>query len=373
MSYIVQDRIEISVLFGNLNYPLNQFNSLNYLHLGSSVKVLVPTLKLSVVDQSGMLNNGLLVDGLEITIVLKTIGSNDTSLQYKFTLTGIESTTVENGTNYTIYGMGGGLQFFANTALTGIRGTSNDVIKEIANRCGLLYEGTNTSDSQLWMPQNRTWAVFARNVAKAGYVNDRSFMRLACTLDGRLRYLNLSNPGESVATLVQGHIQPNMIPVLFHEPKISNGPNNIMSGYGLHRYKQSIDSPELRDKVTYVPDSRTPMLNTQAKNQAGRGIITYSPLDFGNNNESYEAAIYQNRRLGSLYSVGCDFITTYATGLSVLDRINFASEQDSGEVDNSVTGQYILTAHAILVQGTNYYEKLEGFRQGTNWSSDGTR
>lgn len=366
MSFIIQDRIEVSVILGDFNYPLNQLNALNFLHMGSSIKLLVPTLKLSITDQAGVLDTGMLKDGLPIKVVVNALGVNE-SRTFSFTLKALETANTGNGTQFTIYGYGGGPNYYISSSTEGIYGTSNDVIAEIARRCGLAYEGTVTSDAQLWMPQNRRNAMFAKRVASAGYVNSESFMKSALCMDGTLRYKNLSADDPVVLTMVQGKVNQGFLPIIDHKLKISNGSNNVLMGYAARRVTQSQERPGIDDSLTLMPDSRTMMLNAEINEQVSRGNTMFSPIDVGNVHDYYERAIYQNRRISNLYSVGCDFLTTYPSGLQLLDRIEFVAERDTGTVNDGATGKYVTTSHAILIQGPNYYEKIEGYRQGTNW------
>ena len=370
MSYVIQDRIEVSVLFGELNYPLGQLNSLNFLHMGSSIRMLVPTLCIGITDQMGIMNTGILKDGLQIRVVIKPVGSTE-SMTHRFVLSGLKYTNTGMGTQFTVYGYGGNTLYFAGTSTEGIRASSNEVIEQIANRCGLTYDGTDTNDVQLWMPQNRLNSVFARRTAGAGYVDNRSLMKLGLCMNGTLRYKNLNSVTDLKLRLLQGKTEKGFLPIVDHAPKVENGSSNVFSGYALQRFKQSTETPGVEDTLTFIPDSRTPMIDVEMKSRIKRGLADFGPLDFGNTNESYDKALYQNRRYSSLYSVGCDFLTVYHSGLLLLDRIEFTGEQESGETNDSVTGQYVVSGHAILVQGPNYYEKIEGFRQGTNWSSNG--
>ncbi len=365
MSYIIQDRVEISIIIGDLNYPLGELNTLNYLHLGSSLRLLVPTLQFSVTDQSGLLTASILKDGIPIKVMIKAIGQNQT-YNYDFIHAGFKYANSALGMQYTIYGHGGSHTYFVGTSTEGIRGTSSDVIQEIALKSGLRFEGHQTSDPHLWHPQNRTYAVFARRTSNAGFLNEQSLMKLGLCLDGTLRYRNISEQEPPVARLLQGKTDEGFIPVVNHEPKTNNGSNNPLSGYVYERRIQS-SRPQALSNVTFTPDSNQPMIDTGVKDKVGRGLQTFSPIDVGNTTPLYDRALYQNRRLASLYSFGCDFQTMHVSGLKLLDHIDFTCEMENGTVNKSTTGTYRVTSHAILVQGPNYYEKIEGYRQGTNW------
>jgi len=369
MSYIIPDRVEISIIFNDMNYPLNQFNVLNFLHIGSSIRMLVPTLKISVTDQSGMLGSGVLVDGCSITVVLQSLGDGRSST-YKFHLSNFTSNNTPVGSQYTIYGYGYPPKYFGGTTTEGIRGTSDYVLSQIAQACQLTYDGTTTNDAQLWMPQNRSYAVFALRTAEYGYADEQSLMKLAFCPEGILRYKNLNKISDITLKCAQGKSDGDRFIIVDHRPSTSNGTSNLISGYNLARRRQGDTNPqqEIYDQLQFTSDSKTPLIDVTTKEQIGRGLQSFTPIDFGNTNENYDRGFYQNRRYSALLSMGTDFLTTYVSSLLLLDKIDFSAEDANGNLDTTTSGQYIITSKAIVAQGPNYYEKFEGVKNGTNWS-----
>src|SRR5690606_33366761 len=84
MSYNIQDRISITISFEGLEYPLSKFNVLNFLHISSNVRMLLPQFHMSLTDQSGILAQMGIKDSSKVTITIAAIGPDAVSKTYNF-------------------------------------------------------------------------------------------------------------------------------------------------------------------------------------------------------------------------------------------------------------------------------------------------
>lgn len=373
MGYIVPGRVEVSLFFSDaeVEYPLEAANVLNFLHIGTSFRFGLPSIHFSVTDQSRILSNtNLLQDGAPIRVVIKALNSNKSRV-YRFRLFKMKKTPALSGTTIEVDGYWDSPKYWLTSTSTGIRGTSNSVISEIAEMCGLRYEGVTTSDDQLWMPQNRTYCEFARAIAKHGWINNESFMQIGMDLSGVLHYKNLNaHSSQEVYEIVQGTYEEGKITSVSFDEKSSSGFNNRQTGYWNTRYQQSAVIPETTSithkELVFRADSRSPLYSDHLKNESARGRQLYSPIDCGNVHESYELAEYQNLRYANLMNMGVDILTQFPTDLDISNVFNFVVRQEDNEIDNVGSGLYTCSSKALVIQGPNYFEKFEGYRHGTN-------
>jgi len=369
MSYNIQDRISITISFEGLEYPLSKFNVLNFLHISSNVRMLLPQFHMSLTDQSGILAQMGIKDSSKVTITIAAIGPDAVSKTYNFRVYSFKNALTGTGMQWEMDGFLDSIPYWFTTTADGIRGTSNEVLEQIAGVCGLQYEGTVTNDSQLWLPQNRIWGEFARRIVARGYANDKSCMKSVVTKEGILRYKDINNLPDANYSLLQGEMKEGWLPIVDHRPISDAGMNNALTGYMATRRQQSTvgtSDQQQFSELAFQPDSRTPLLDMETRSKVGRGRQQYSPIDVGNVHPAYEQAAYQNVRYGNLYNLAIECLSTFPTPLQVLDKFNFSSQLLGGEANNVTNGTYVQTGHVIFIQGINYYEKIIGVRHGTN-------
>lgn len=370
MGYVLQDRMEVSLFLSGVEFPLSGINVLNSLQVDMSVKVLLPTIHLVVTDEMELISKSSLVqDGTPLSVVMKPWGAGD-AVTYNFRVFKYQSFRATIGTMYQIDGYLDFPKFWFQTSTEGIQGTSNQVLSEITRVCGMQYDGTNTNDSQIWFPQNRTYGIFAKKTVEHGYASDTSLMMFGVDFSGTLMYRDFNQQPDTAIDIVLGQYTNDARVATDYIPKNDGGLNNMLSGYNNIRVAQSAVGSTIQTTVKdlqFFPDSKTPFFNDELKAQTERGFVLYSPIDFGNVHESYERAYYQNQRYKNLMNAGVDFMSIMPTGLNLFDSFNFVDrEVEDHEVNNSWSGKYRVTSKAIRVEGATYSEYFEGYRHGTN-------
>lgn len=366
MGYVIQNEIEVSVFFNNIEYPLSELNVLNYLLMTENAVSLVPTLTLSIFDQSQVFKNiDMLQDAAPIRVVIKAYGGEETS--YRFRLFSYSVDKSPSGDQYTINGYFDSVQYWLGRMTRSINATSSAAIAQIARQCGLQFSGDDTNDKQLWLPINRTNAAFVKYISKSGWSSNTSYMVSALNLQGTLLYKDLSRRRPIKARLHRGEFRKGLIPVTQHEPTTNSGLNNISDGYKANRFPQGANGTnEPIDKLQFTPDSSRPLLNPDVRKNIS-GSSRHGNICFGNNHPNRENAIYQNLRYASLYSYGDSLLTPMPTDLTLFDNINFTSVvQANTDEDVGNSGLLVITARAVYIAGSNYYEKIVGVRHGTN-------
>lgn len=367
MGYQVQGRIEVSIFINEVEYPLDQVNSLNFIHIATTPITKLPTLSFSVTDADNSMAKLGLQDGIPLRISIKALnGSNRVYKFRKFNHTKVFT----NGANvYRVNGYWDAPLYWATTAFKGIRGTSDAVLAKIASTCGLKYSGYTTNDSQLWLPQNQNWSSFARSVADNGYASDASCMCLAVGLDGTLLYKNINVEEEAKYRILAYNYDKDSITAVDISLLSDSGLNNARSGYNNMRYKQSLtqDSALTKmDSLQFTRNTRNPELNMVLKNKLSRGPVRFGPIDVGNTHLNYEKASYQNTRYRAMFSQSLEMLTMQPTPVQIFDTVNLSMQKEDSSQDTANSGKYKVSGIALYVQGSNYSEKFILTRHGTN-------
>jgi hypothetical protein len=367
MAYIVADRIEVSLYIDNQEFPLDSLNILNYLHIGWWTRGLLPTVNLSVFDARHTLDLVPLQDAIPLRITIKAYQGQ--TMTFNFRKFNHKKEFMGNGFSYIFDGYLDSPKYWSGTSLGGIQGTSNDALSQIASTCGLKYDGQSTNDSQIWMPRNRTYGEFAESISRRGYASSTSYMELAVTSDGVMRYKDVNSLPAPQTTIILGQFQQGALTAADYQPNAQSGLNNKMTGYQNTRYAQSMTGPTLssaNSTLQFTPDSRSPLFNDAMQAGVQRGYQSYGGIDVGNTHENYETAVYQNMRYANLYSLDVAFLLNTPSALQPLDTFTFSVDQEVNKTDVAYAGTYIVVGRAILVQGANYAEKILGTRHGTD-------
>jgi hypothetical protein len=377
-SYVIQDRIEVSIQINGTPYPLDIINFLHFLHIGWSTWTKVPTCHFAVSDAQHTLDKLNLQDGIPITISIKPYATP--TVTYNFRKFHHKKTW--NGTCfvYEIDGYWNNPLYWAGTATASFQGTSSDLLSYVASTCGLNYNGVSTNDAQLWLPRNRTYGEWVTSVVEKGYISENSYMVSGIDPTGTLFYKDVNNLPASTTNVVLGQFVQGSYTAVDYAPVANSGTLNKMQGYQHTRWNQSSvntqtsasqTTPSLSSPlqtIDFIPDVTGYYLNQAISNQIQQGYRSFGGIDVGNTHPAYEQAIYQNRRMGSLFSLGVEFLMLTPSTISLFDKFTFAVDTESQQQDAPYAGTYTVAAKALRVQGATYAEKILGVRMGTNSS-----
>jgi hypothetical protein len=367
MGYILKNRIEVSVLFNGAEYPLDNMNQLQFMHLGMLTRTSLPTCHFCVQDVTHYFDVVNLQDGLPITISVRPLGSDTQTFNFRK----FNHKKRFNGVNFE-YEIDGYLDvplYWAQTSIAGIQGTSNDALSQIAATVGLQYDGISTSDSQLWLPRNRTYAEFVKDVVSHGYASPASYMVSGIDLSGTLLYRDVMNLQPAQGSIVLGQVQDGSFIATDYKPLTSSGLTNKMQGYQHTRYNQSMVSQTPNTAYTELqltPDVTSPLYNQQVANAITSGYKSFGGIDVGNVHDQYELAYYQNQRYAAMFSLAVEFQLMTPTNYTLFDKFTFSVDTDDQKADVPYAGEYTVAGKAWYVEGPFFAEKLLGVRMGVN-------
>lgn len=367
MGYLVGGRVEVSIYINDIEYPLEAINLLNWLHIATTVRHSLPILGFQLDDVQHIIDKIGLLDGAPIRIVVKPNGKNSRS--YAFRKFNSSRKFTGECWRWTIYGYWDAPLYWAGTSVKALEGTANNVLEEIATTCGLKYAGLNTNDSQIWVPRNRTYRAWAKDIVNHTWISNTSCMMFGVDLDGTLRLCNVNDLPEPQVNILAYTYSEQALTASDVQLNASSGLNNALSGYNSMRVSQSVTADETQtfvDTLSFTPDVKTPHYNMQLKEMLNRGAVRFGPIDAGNVHDNYERADYQNVRYRNLFSYGVDALMVDVNDIKLGDRVNLAMQTETTKQDVPNSGVYTITGHAVYVQGANYSEKLGMTRHGTN-------
>lgn len=367
MSFIVNGQLEVSIFVADKEYPLQAINLLNWMHIATTVRQGLPTCGFQITDVQHVFDNIGLLDGTPIRIVIKPNGKD--SQTYSFRKYNHTRAFTGDAYTWTIYGYWDAPLFWTGSSVRAIEGTTNNVLQEIASTCGLKYDGTSTNDSQIWVPRNRSYRAWAKDLVDHAWVNETSCMILCVDLDGTMRFKDL-NALPPAKKKIQGYgYAEDALTAVDVQITAASGLNNALSGYQNMRVAQSSiadETAQIIKDLRFTPDVKSPLYNQNLKDQLQRGAVRFGPIDAGNVHDNYEKASYQNLRYRNMFSFGLDALMVDSTEIKLAERVALSLQTESTSQDAPNSGSYTVTGHAIYTQGANYSEKIGLARTGTN-------
>lgn len=375
MALHIKDRIYLQIVINGVELPLDKLNLLSYLHIVESARIYVPMLSMRLTDATKFLTqNQLLTDGAVITV---TLGVSDIRRVYEFRLFGSVDRLGPGGTDYQITGYLNVPKYWIESTAKTLTGTASETIKQIANTCGLSYEGINTTDSQIWLPHNTRYCEFARQVSERAWLDDQSCVQLAVLAKKTLRLINVGDfESRQVTELFSNRgAGGKILPVTDYNILSKSGFFNAASGYQQSKIVQSITSTADVDlsQLNVKRNSRRMSINKDVKDEVQQSKVLYAPIDIGNVSSNYEKALYQNRRLANLFSFGAEFVTSQMIKSEVLDLVGCDFSKPGLSGVQAISGTSLLTSKVTYVEGTNFYQKCEVFRHGINTDKENTQ
>lgn len=373
MSLKIQDTLEVTLYFNDVEYPLETSN-LNMLKIFESTKTTLPTCYLSISDGINFLLGTGLSDGTVITIIIKAKGT----LLYKmaFLLYSYEQFWSGNCYTYEIDGYLCKPKFWLGTQEFPYTGSSSEIIKQIANVCSLTFDGDNSSDNRSYCCLSRRYRDAVKDIAETAWGGNNCCYKVGVTLNGVLKFKNVMALNKADAILDSNSLPHNkktddgeipVYPVTDFRVTSNGGLYNASGVYSASVQAQSVAQPvEQVDKMTVNTGCRNPNVNTSVSKSMGKGMNIFSPICTTETGNLNSKAKYYNKRLSNMFSVEGKFICQYPTFLTLFSVVNFVAISPLDNVSVPISGQYIVCSRTIQIQNSNYCEVIIGTRMGTN-------
>lgn len=358
----VNEQLEVGIYINGKELLLKGVNFMQSLWIRADAKWKLPLMVLRFVDMCDAVSKVGLQDGSTVVVAFNGV----VSLERKFLVHSWKRSPAGDGFAYNLSCYWSAPKWWTATTNSNIRGTSHDVIKQIAHTCKLEFSSlsTQTSDSMLWSGANRAYNEYARDIARHGYVDDKSQMVLGVDTEGVLKYMNINaipKPTVRLGYVAQATSGP-FVQITDFTPSNIAGNNNAIAGYQHDRHSQSLEDEKVHKKVTLDPDCKKPLINKKVRDEVGRGGVSYSPIDFGNTHENYERALYQNTRYNLLNNLAAEVLIGFQTDMDLFD--NFIYVPPAQLKSDAYAGEYTISGKIIYIAGSSYNEKLITVKNG---------
>lgn len=372
MGLYVRDRISLTIRFNGTELPL-EMNTIDYLHIVESRRLLLPQLTFQFTDATKFLTRkNLTGDGTLIEIILEV---QKVRKVFKFRLFTCVDWIDGGSTHYRITGYWAAPLYWAQTLTKTYSGSTSAVLTKLATECGLTVDAVATNDSQAWIPMNKTYGKFAQDIAEHGYVNDQSCMVMGITSQGVLKYRNLAefNTFEVKGTYYSGIVSPSQDPITDFKVLGKAGFSNSTGGYKSTLKEVSTVSTTATqdyDKLSVVKNSQKLSMNDNIRGKITQGKVEFAPINAGNVHDKYNRAVYQNKRGTSLFGFGLAVLTPKPVLAELFDCVVCSISKPGLDTVSQYSGKYLISSRVIYLQGINYFEKMELVRHGTNDKAD---
>ena len=374
MSFEVKGRLFLQIKFAGVEFPFQRVNSVNFLHMSASGKINLPMVHLSLNDPTGFMEKEQLVgDGIPMEVTV----SPSPDIQPKVYNFRVNTPKKTHSSPNTVYEFDGYLdvpKYWHDSTRDYTEGLASDVLKSIAGRCGLEFDGESSNDFQVWWPGNRRFFQWACHVAGRSYVADDACMQLGIDFDKKMYFKNVNEL--SGANHKMSFMEPRQGFILATDvdPLSNAGSNNHVGGYsGVRVYQNMMENvaefnvPD--DALTVSPTSgeRSFLRNKVVKGEVEKGSVMFGPLNFGNSHPMYQRALYQNQRFENLFNFGLRVHTPELTKVKLFDNIditlNYPENNKGPRFSRHLSGIYKVVTKNVYVNGSNYYELFTMMRR----------
>lgn len=333
------------------NMPLLQvFNNVNQ-HL--------PSLKLVIKDVSATLWNKVGIgDGTPISLQMGD-GKGNTTPTMNFKVIGDpESKPTAMGEEFTISGVLDNVAWLRKVATGAFKGTSGNVIQQLAGQAGLQAVIDSSSDAMTWLTNNKTLAGMAAHVRSRAWASSTSGFILGVRDDKKAIFRNVDNILSGGLGAIFGETG---IPVLDNKIKGKATMANNVAGYGATSI--AIDPAkafqEFNKVATTLINGRTG-ISSEIQGVVGSlgGRVFQQILNSGNVHEKFYEALHQNKRVLSTFARDVDVLVDQLSGVNLLDNALLDLRSNSYNKLDRVNGRYAISAFNRVIQGNRYMERL---------------
>jgi hypothetical protein len=341
----------------------------------------LPAMKLSLYDEKETLSRDLnLKNGT--TITLRMGKTAETAPEYKFRVFGWTRPRNSSGKVLHIVCIYNSPKFGAGSFAESFDAASSNVMQQLAELSGLLYDGPSkpTTDTQIWLNLNTTRLGFSEDMAMRGYVDDTSCMARCVRMDGTLVYKDLmavlnetpkqtlvhnKDGAGAVGTSVDVRSAKDMSVSGLFTHFVNYGHKLFGHAFADETSALAIETMDINAPAAGVPVN-TEIL-AQLKERGAR--VSYSGLDPGtgpdegfNIHEHYERAYYQNVRLLSMFSERVVALTDSATDIKSFTSVDFqqgaGAKGDVQPAPNDIAGRYVVGGKTIMIKGGKKYAEI---------------
>ena len=328
----------------------------------------LPSLQLTIKDATGQLQEAAASgDGTPIILTLGD-GNKLGSTTSQWSIQG--DPDIKPGSSHYVVQLRAMLDAvpFSRSISTGLfEGTANSVLGQVAAKAGLSFKGDSTSDKQVWLPNNKTLAGFAKHIVGHAYAGKQSGFVSGVTENKQLRLLNLSTAkaGGKVFS-----VTPGTIPIRGYEIKSKGawGNHNRAAGATSSTWTKEGVLTEL-NKITQKRFSSNFGFSPAFAKSIGElgGRLDTMIRDAGNVHEKFIDARHQNSRIRDMFTCDLIIFTDVHSGVNILDTVTAYPPSLVADTFNlPYCGNYVVTAKTRSLVDPSYVERITLTTTGRN-------
>lgn len=373
----IQDRIFIDIqIDGN---SLSGANLVSRIALVEAAAVGFPSMMIELNDTEQELAGLLcLTDANEILVSVGKSPEDLKTVSRQYRVFNVKRIPGQSGSAVRVLGIYDAPKFTTEAASESYAGTSTSVLKQVAGKCKLDYDGPEqfngrtTNDNQIWLCTAKTRASFVQHVvSNHSYMDDNSAMYAAVTSLGVLKFRNVmdvvATPVDKIKylflrTTPEGdQEQDKQIYIGSQVREISQaGLLNAMHNYGSTLVTSGPSGTQIETKVDVVTGAPFLAINDQVSQTVGRTRIDSSPLDCGNVHDKYYRAFYQNVKQLALFSERISLLVTDPTEVQLLDPVIYRQADAEPMKPTRASDIYIVIGKTVFVaHGSHYCERID--------------
>jgi hypothetical protein len=350
----------LGLSLGGLDYPASITNVPKF-EVYETIHQSLPSLNLEIKDYTGdYIKSTASGDG---TLVEAVYGDGVNNNSATFMIQGNPSVRHEKGCSIlSINAVLNHVNYLRRTALGSFKGSSSSVISKIASNVGLTPVTTSSADSQQWLPNNKSFADFAKSIKEHGWASESSLMMLAVSTQGELIYGNAEDLAKQ--DIVKFGVDEKNSIIIEDWSGTSNG---LLSGAS-RGYAATTVTYDQKGVVQEFNAAKSSALGnilsfgssvgTLLEGAVG-GLVLVRPRSSGNTHENYIKAEHQNARQRALYNIDLNLLVNKVSGAKLL-RGAYAEPPNYGapEISKVYTGNYLVTAKTTTFQSQQYCERI---------------
>lgn len=338
-----------------------------------------PAFKLELADRTSVLvGQKSLSDANQLEITVSKSMSDKQYVSRKYRMFKPGGNNAMQGPALTLVGYHDSPKYISEAVSESVKGTSDDVFRAMAAKCGLTYSGPKEfngrtmNDSQVWLHAVNSRSSFLLDVVRHAWMDANSGMSLGLTSLGELRFRNLIDviniDREKIkyvfshnALISEADKKLQVYQVRQTKERSVAGITNNFVNYGSTRTENTLDglvakhsSVDVKTKGGFLA------INSELKKKLSNVRIDVSPIDCGNTHSHYQQAEHQNVKLLALFSERLSVLVFDVTEVQLFDPVFYRQADADPTKPVKSSDVYIVIGKTVRIVGSAIYaERIE--------------
>jgi hypothetical protein len=365
----LKDQLYVDLMIDETDFP-TMTNFMDEICIIENIGSLVPTFSMIVNDSEDVFMDALsLTDGNLFSVVLgrdiSEVSGDNANQSKNFRLFSHKAKRYQTGYKYAISGIFDAPKFTVETRQMEFEGTTDSVLKKLAEMAGIDYTGTTTQDNQVWLNVSDPCSVFARKLAQHSYLPE-GLMLLCLASDNTLIYKNVldllnQTPTNFFSSTETDTSRANGAHVLSDwELGSTAGFMNHWLNYGYLLVEPTLEGVNSTyNGITLSTAGNFVAINSDVSSAVEQARTDYTPIDCGNTHPRYWQAFHANLRRMGMFTQKLICIVNDVTNINPMETIDVTIYNAATGRPSPVSGVYLVTAKKTLIKSTRYAEIFE--------------